>query len=371
MKGVFTRSLARGIVSAFCMAFTATAMLGCGGGSTTAAPASNPNGAQNPSPTAVPAVMSVYAGTPGLSSPAGSGTTARFLSAAVWAVDEQGNLYVRDYTSLQKIPPNRDTTALMNWMLSATGAVYLTVARTGEIYFSNYVHSIGKLGAGLLAGPAPTPGSGFERETAPSGTNDGQGSTARFNTPAGLVADSAGNIFVADQLNHTIRKITPAGLVTTFAGLAGAQGSSDGRGASARFNLPQSLTIDAGNNLYLFSRDFTIRKITPDATVTTLAGKSGVKGWADGTGDSAKFSDATGIAVSALGNIYLADYGNHVIRKITQDGVVTTIAGKPGLAGYEMGALPGKISYPSGVAIYGTSLYFASWNTVVRITDVP
>ena len=370
MRGVFTCSLARGIASALLMAGTATAMLGCGGGGGGSTPAPNPvsssNNTQSPSPSTVPPVLSLYAGTPGVSSPEGSGATTRFLNPGVWGVDAQGNVYIRDYTSLKKIPPSKDTSTLINWFLSSAGAYDLTVAKTGDIYFSTFQNSIWKLGSGVLAGPTPKSDAEIS-----SGAADGQGSSASFNAPSGLVVDSFGNVFVADRLNHTIRKITPGGLVTTFAGLAGASGSADGKGVIARFTQPLNLGIDAANNLYLYSKDYTIRKITPDAMVTTLAGKPGVKGWADGTGDSAKFSDVRGIAVSALGNLYVADYGNHVIRKITPDGIVTTLAGTPGVSGYELGALPGKISYPNGVAVYGTTLYFASWETILRITDVP
>ena len=311
-------------------------------------------------------VLSLYAGTPGISSPEGSGSATQFLNAKVWGVDAQGNVYVRDYTSLKKIPPNKDTTRLINWMLSSAGAYDLAVTNSGDVYFSTFQNSIWKLGTGVLAGPTPKSDAEIS-----AGTADGQGGAAGFNAPAGLAIDNIGNVFVADRLNHTIRKITPGGLVSTFAGVAGASGSSDGKGALARFNQPQDLAIDANNNLYLYSKDFTIRKITPDAIVTTLAGKAGVKGWADGKGEAAQFSDAIGIAVSALGNIYLADYRNHAIRKITQDGVVTTIVGKPGVIGYELGAAPGKISYPQGVAVFGNALYFASWNTIVRVSDIP
>lgn len=311
-------------------------------------------------------MMSLYAGSPGVDSPAGSGTTARFLSPDVLAVDQQGTLYIRDYVSLRKIPQNRDTSPLPP--LDGTSYIAaLTVARTGEIYYSYSQHSIGKLGVGTFAGPTPQ----VNLFAAPlTGVADGQGAAARFNGPAGLTTDSFGNVFVADRWNHTIRKITPGGLVTTFAGLAGVSGSTDGKGAVARFNQPYSLTIDAGNNLYLSGADNTIRRITPDATVSTLAGKAGLTGWADGVGDSARFSGVSGIAVSQLGNLYVADFRNHVIRKITQNGLVTTIAGQAGVGGYEMGALPGKISNPSGIAIYGSTLYFGSFRTVVRITDI-
>src|SRR5436190_2246642 len=136
----------------------------------------------------------------------------------------------------------------------------------------------------------------------PPGSTDGTGSAARFNSPAGVAVDSAGNTYVADTVNSTIRKITPAGVVTTFAGLAGSTGSTDGTGSAARFNFPSGVAVDrAGTgNIYVGdTSNFTIRKITPAAVVTTLAGSPGVRGGANGTGSAASFELPEGIAVDS------------------------------------------------------------------------
>src|SRR5438105_3267243 len=152
----------------------------------------------------------------------------------------------------------------------------------------------------------------------PPGSTDGTGSAARFNSPSGVVVDSAGNTYVADTVNSTVRKITPAGVVTTFAGLAGSTGSVNGTGSAARFNFPSGVSVDrAGTgNIYVGdTNNVTIRQITPAGVVTTLAGSPGMKGGANGTGSAARFVLPEGMAVDSAGNIYVADTDPSTIRK--------------------------------------------------------
>jgi hypothetical protein len=167
-----------------------------------------------------------------------------------------------------------------------------------------------------------------------SGTNDGTGSAARFNGPGSVAVDSAGNVYEADFLNHTIRKVTPAGIVTTLAGVAGAAGTNDGSGSAAQFNGPATLDVDSNGNVYVadYNND-TIRKVTPAGIVTTLAGLAGTPGSNDGTGAAARFNNPIGVAVDNATNVYVGDAGNNTIRKITPAGVVTTLAGSPGQQG--------------------------------------
>ncbi len=164
-----------------------------------------------------------------------------------------------------------------------------------------------------------------------SGYADGTGSAARFATPNGVTVDTAGNVYVADTANNRIRKITPAGVVVTLAG-SGTSGNADGFGIAASFNFATRLTVDATGSVFVSDTgNQLIRKISPPGSVTTFAG-SGATGSANGTGTSASFSAPRGIGVDALGNVYVAETDANLIRKITAAGVVTTLAGS-GLKG--------------------------------------
>jgi hypothetical protein len=202
-----------------------------------------------------------------------------------------------------------------------------------------------------------------------SGSTDGATSVALFNGPAGVAFDSAGNLYVADDGNDTIRKITPGGQVSTLAGLAGSSGHVDGTGAAARFSDPQNLAVDSSGNLYVADGNGnTIRKVTPAGAVTTLAG-SGTSGSADGLGSSAQFNDPTGITVDGSGNVYVADNGNDTVRVITPAGSVTTLAGAAGNAGSSDGIGAGaQFNGPSGVSVdaFGNLFVSDSLNDTLR-----
>ena len=161
------------------------------------------------------------------------------------------------------------------------------------------------------------------------GFADGTGTAALFNFPTGIVKDASGNFFVADRDNHRIRKITPAGVVTTFVG-SGTPGLIDGTGTAASFNQPYGIAIDASNNIYIADRmNHAIRKITPAGVVITMAG-NGTLGSANGTGSAARFNEPLGLAVDISGNVFVADYINSLVRKVTPTGIVTTFAGTAG-----------------------------------------
>ena len=211
--------------------------------------------------------------------------------------------------------------------------------------------SILKLYFGTLAGTAGS-----------SGSTDGTGSAARFNIPSGVSVDSAGNVFVADTTNHTIRKVTSAGVVTTLAGLAGSSGSTDGTGSAARFNFPTSVAVDTAGNVFVAdSSNHTIRKVTSAGVVTTLAGLAGSSGSTDGTGSAARFNFPYGVAVDTTGNVFVADTGNHTIRKVTSAGVVTTLAGLAGSSGSTDGTgSAARFNSPYGVAVDTTGNVFVA-----------
>lgn len=217
----------------------------------------------------------------------GAGNAARFNRPLSTALDRSGNLYVADAGNdvIRMITPAGVVTTL-----------------------AGYPHAVGSA--------------------------DGQGSVARFNSPAGTAVDAAGNVYVADSGNYTVRKITPGGTVTTLAGRAGVSGRVDGTGGDARFSRPNGLAIDAAGNLYVGDGGIyrSVRKITPTGVVTTLAG-SGNSGDADGVGAAASFNDPSSLAVDVSGNVYVSDHGNNTIRKIAPNGTTTTFAGKSGVFG--------------------------------------
>ena len=153
-----------------------------------------------------------------------------------------------------------------------------------------------------------------------SGSADGTGTAASFYFPAGVAVDSSDNIYVADTFNNLIRKITSAGVVTTLAGTAGSSGSADGTGTAATFNYPAGVAVDSSGNVYVADKDnHLIRKITSAGVVTTLAGTAGSSGSANGNGTAATFNYPAGVAVDSSDNVYVAGNANPLIRKISTD----------------------------------------------------
>ena len=156
---------------------------------------------------------------------------------------------------------------------------------------------------------------------------DGPGAMARFAAPTGIAVDANGVLYVADRYNHTIRRISATGIVSTLAGQAGSQGDNDGPGPLARFNHPTGVAVDAGGTVYVADRyNHTIRKISPTGMVTTLAGSAGNTGDANGIGPAAGFNQPIAVAVDAAGVVYVIDRLNHAIRRISPAGKVTKLA---------------------------------------------
>ncbi len=276
----------------------------------------------------------VYAGDDGPLKDAGFET----LRGMVY--DSQGNLFVADSRTIRKITPQGVVSTLagsVNYSGSADGTgsaakfnspTGIAIDSSDNIFVADYYnHTIRKITpegvVTTIAGLAEV-----------FGSDDGTGSAARFYYPIGLAVDSSNNIFVVDKFNHTIRKITPAGVVTTIAGLAGSQGTTNASGTAARFWWPTGIALDSSDNLFVTdTSSHTIRKINSSGVVTTIAGFAGVSGSADGTGSAARFNNPFGVAVDSSNNLYVADTFNHTIRKITPEGVVTTIAGQAGVSG--------------------------------------
>jgi sugar lactone lactonase YvrE len=243
--------------------------------------------------------------------------------------------------------------------LDATGALAqfsfpqsVTVDAIGNVYVADYQnHRIRKITATGVVTTIAGSTAGFL---------DATGTLAQFNGPVGIKIDANGNLYVSDLGNHKIRKITPAGLVSTLAGSI--QGFAEGAGSAAQFSNPYDLAVDGSGNVYVADdSNNRIRKITPTGVVTTLAGSS-TPGFADGTGNIAQFNRPVGIAADAIGNVYVADFDNHKIRKITPTGVVTTLAGST--AGFADGTgTAAQFSNPRSVAVdAGGNVYVADQN---------
>lgn len=202
------------------------------------------------------------------------------------------------------------------------------------------------------------------------GWKDGTGAAARFNTPTGVAVDGSGTFYVSDTFNHTLRKVTATGTLTTLAGTPGQAGTSDGTGPSAGFRLPAGLACDAGGNVYVADQqNHAIRKVTPAGVTTTFAGQPGSAGSADGTGTAARFNAPAALAFTPGGDLLVSDYGNHTLRRVTPAGVVTTLAGSAGASGAADGAgAATRFFYPRGLVVLGdgTAVVADTWNHTLR-----
>jgi DNA-binding beta-propeller fold protein YncE len=257
--------------------------------------------------------VTTFAGLPGTTGDAdGTGSAARFQHPFGLAIDRFGNLYVGDSAnqSIRQISPAGEVTTLAKGLAFPRGVA--VDFNTGKVYVAsandNTIRVISTEGVLLT----------FAGLAGSSGTTDGNGFSARFDDPSGVAVDFNSNVYVSDSNNHTIRKITPDGTVSTFAGRARSSGSADGTGSAARFYFPGSLATDRSGNIYVHDwANMTIRKITQDGVVTTVAGTPGKSGNVDGPANTARFDFFGGIAVDGFGKLYVADAQNNSIRSVS------------------------------------------------------
>jgi sugar lactone lactonase YvrE len=313
----------------------------------------------------------------------GKGAQAQFNGPVDIAIDDQGNIYVADTANhtVRVIAPDGTVTTLAGdptdtAYLDGIGAAArfssltgIDVGPDGIIYIADSVemdpHPM-RLRKVTVDGVVTTLAGGSE-----AGSKDGKGAEAFFRTPANLTLDKDGNVYIADTNNHRIRKVTPDGMVSTIAGPVDPglhSGYMDGLAADALFKEPRGLAVDDSGNIYLAdSGNHCIRKISTDGMVSTLAG-SKEAGYADGQGSAARFNYPTDVAVDDAGNVFVADSANHRIRMITPEGVVSTLAGN-GIPGFKDGpALEAQFRLPQGIEIDSKgNLYIADTaNNLIR-----
>jgi len=280
-------------------------------------------------------LTNVFAGSGSQGSANGTGTGASFYEPAGIAIDASGNVYVADYGNnlVREISAAGVVTTLAGSSTagSANGTgisasfyepTGVAVDGSGNVYVADKGNNlIRKISAGGVVTTFAGSGTG--------GSANGKGTAASFYHPTGVATDASGNVYVADNSNNLVREISPTGVVTTLAG-SGAQGAANGTGTAASFSEPMAVTVDGSGNVYVADYgNNVVRKISPTGVVTTLAG-SGISGLADGTGTEAYFSSITGITLDASGNVYVADNGNNLVRQISQAGVVTTFDSNAG-----------------------------------------
>jgi sugar lactone lactonase YvrE len=317
----------------------------------------------------------------------GTNGTAQFTAPTGLALDSAGTAFVLDGNSVRSV-----VHVGTNWIVrTLTGSVLIhdfldgtnTAARFndpqgvaadagGNLYVADtYNHAIRKMSLSgtnwvvtTIAGPTP-------QTFPPSGSADGTNNSARFDNPYGIAVDSATNIYVADTLNQTIRKVAPQGtnwVVTTLAGSAGLAGSVNASNDVARFHNPSAVAVDSQGALYVadFANNL-MRKITPVGTnwaVTTLAGSTNA-GAADGTGTAANFYHPQCVVLDAASNLFVTDSANRTIRKVTPPGVVSTLAGSPGVSGTADGTgSAAQFRQPYGIVVNSSgSLLVADYPT--------
>jgi len=320
-----------------------------------------------------PVEVSTYAGTGIQGSINGAANAASFYNATNMVIDAAGNKYVADYLNhkIRKISPSgivsdyagsgtagaNDGTGVAATFNYPAG---IAIDATGNLYVADCLNNkIRKISPSAVVTTLAGNGS--------QGASDGTGTAASFFNPTGLAVDQLGNVYVADCYNNKIRKISPTGVVTTIAG-TGSPGATDGPGGTASFNYPTSIAVDGAGVIFVADYlNHKIRKISTASLVSTFAG-SNAPGALNGIGGAASFNKPKGIALDALGNLYVADCDNQKIRKITSAGLVSDLAGIGTFGDVDGGITYAMFSSPTGLAVDALSnIYVADYeNSKIR-----
>jgi sugar lactone lactonase YvrE len=315
----------------------------------------------------------------------GSASTARFIRPTALALSPDNVLHVFD-PNLRAIASDGTTTTVAFPPLPDAGVQSfvspngLSFAPNGDAYWvegQSFCSSFSIIGRTTRANVIRRRTAAGELQTVAGifgsfGSADGAAAQATFECPSGLVRAADGVLYVSDTQNSTIRKVGLDGTVSTLAGQAKKPGSLDGAGASAQFSLPSGMALSKAGFLYVSDTgNHTIRKVTAEGMVSTFVGAPAIAGSDDGTGPLARFNSPGALAVDAQDNLFVADVGNHVVRKVTPDGKVTTVLGRAGSAGTTVGAMPATLFNPLGLVVLSNGeLAVSTANGVVVTKEV-